>query len=153
MTSHDPNIGPKAVPSAAVAAATLAVTMVAEPTGSTALRGSQVTGPNDGFGGVGSGSTLETMTQFGPALVLIATNAFSVLKSSCSHRRTVDTSKRAAEDNPTADADVSPVIQDEEVLSSQSLLHQEQQQPVEPTDLTNDGPLTQPTRRALAINP
>ena len=53
MSTLDPNIGPKAVLSAALAAATLAVTMVAEPTGSTALRGSQVTGPNDGLGGVG----------------------------------------------------------------------------------------------------
>ena len=120
MTTHDPNIGPKAVLSVALAAATLAVTMVAEPTGSTALRGSQVTGPNEGLGGVGSDGALETLIQMGPALVPIATTAFSVLRSSCSHRRTVDTSKRETEGNPTADADVSPVIQDEEVLSSHS---------------------------------
>ena len=111
MTTHDLNIGPKAVLSAALAAATLAVTMVAEPTGSTALRGSQVTGPSEGFGGVGSDGALETLIQMGPALVPIATTAFSVLKSSCSHRRpvTVDTSKRDAEE-------VSPVIDDEEAL-------------------------------------
>ena len=111
MSTLDPNIGPKAVLSAALTAATLAVTMVAEPTGSTALRGSQVTGPSEGFGGVGSDNALETLIQMGPALVPIATTAFSVLRSSCAHRRsvTVDTSKRDTEE-------VSPVIEDEEAL-------------------------------------
>ena len=75
MTTHDPNIGPKAVLSAALAAATLAVTMVAEPTGSTALRGSHVTGPNDDVGS----SALETVMQLAPALVQIATTAISNL--------------------------------------------------------------------------
>ena len=37
MSYHDPNVGPKTVLTAAMAAATMAVTMVAEPTGSTAL--------------------------------------------------------------------------------------------------------------------
>ena len=121
MSTGDPNSGPKSFLTAALAAATFGISMVAEPTGSTALRGSQVTGPSEGFGGVGSDSALatlrssdgalETLIQMGPALVPIATTAFSVLRSSCAHRRpvTVDTSKRDTED-------VSPVIEDEEVL-------------------------------------
>ena len=122
-TSVDPNIGPTATLTAALAAATLATTMVAELTGSTALRGTRVTDPSDGA----STSAVMEALMLAPTVVPLIGPAVQALAKAC-HRRTgtLDISKHEPDAGPTGnDENVSPVVQDEEIMSGQLLSGQQ----------------------------
>ena len=119
----DPNIGTKSILTSTLAAAAFAASMVAEPTSSAALRGSQLHQDT----GVPGSSVLTNVVNLAPVIAPVAINAtLSALSTSCQRRRrskSVDAATDADKMSTSAlsplDTGASPAIQYEKVVPGQ----------------------------------